>query len=135
MMRALSVVLFAAAFAVAAQDREIQQQLIQRQQQSDAFTLQLRQSQETLKVPPAAQPGLETRQLGERQRLENVSGQQLLDVKPDASPGSRTYERQKADDERRPLTIPARQDPQPSADQPRPLVAPSRGIALPGNPR
>ena len=49
MTRALLLLL--AAPAVLAQHQEIQKQLIQRQQQSDAFTLQLRQSQEA-PMPP-----------------------------------------------------------------------------------
>ncbi len=91
-----------------AQDAEVQKQLMQRQQQSDAFTQQLRQSQEALKAPAAAKPELETRQLIERQRLENVSERQLRDVKPDSPPEFRPQERQKADDERRPLVAPVR---------------------------
>jgi hypothetical protein len=108
MMRFLSVLLFALVFPVSAQDRDIQKQLIQRQQQSDAFTLQLRQSQEALKTPPAAKPELEARQFSERQRLENVSEKQLSEVQPDSPPELRPYERQKADDERRPIVAPAR---------------------------
>ncbi|HUN69470.1 MAG TPA: hypothetical protein VMU46_11770 [Burkholderiales bacterium] len=131
MMRALPFLLFAVAFSAAAQDREIQQQLIQRQQQSDAFNLQLRQSQEALKAAPAARPELETRQLGERQRLENLSTQQQIDVKTNTPPELRPYERQKAEDERRALTVPAKETPQRTGDEPRPLPAPSGGIVLP----
>jgi hypothetical protein len=105
-MRALGLFLCGALPAFA-QDAEIQKQLIQRQQQSDAFNLQLRQSQEALKAPAAAKPELEMRQLQERQRLENVSGQQLRDVKPDTPAELRPQERQRADDERRPLTAPS----------------------------
>jgi hypothetical protein len=107
MMRYLPAVFFAVAFPACAQEQEIQKQLIQRQQQSDAFSLQLRQSQETLKAPPSARPELETRQLSERQRLENVSEKQLRDVRPDTPQELRPIERQRADDERRPLTIPS----------------------------
>jgi hypothetical protein len=107
MMRALPILLFAIALPVRAQDQEIQKQLIQRQQQSDAFTLQLRQSQEALKAPPAAKPELETRQLSDRQRLENLSTKQQIEIKPDAPQELRPYERQKAEDERRPLTVPS----------------------------
>jgi multidrug resistance efflux pump len=77
MMRFLPAVFFAVAFPACAQEQEIQRQLIQRQQQSDAFTLQLRQSQERLQVPPGdlrRQQELDARQTSERQRLENVSG-------------------------------------------------------------
>jgi hypothetical protein len=108
MMRLLPVVLLFLGSRVCAQDPGIQRQLIQRQQQTDAFTLQLRHSQEALNTPRAATPGLEARQLSERRRLENVSEKQLSDVQPDSPPGLRPYERQKADDERRPLLSPAR---------------------------
>lgn len=104
MRTALLLVLFAA--SASAQEADIQKQLIQRQQQSDAFSLQLRQSQEALKVPPAARPALEGRQLSERLRLENVSEKQLLEVRPETPQALRGYERQKADAERRPLTVP-----------------------------
>jgi hypothetical protein len=106
-MRRLCLLLCGALPAIA-QDAEIQKQLIQRQQQSDAFNLQLRQSQEALKAPAAAKPELETRQLSERQRLENASEQQLRDVKPETPQELRPQERQKAEDERRPLAAPAR---------------------------
>jgi hypothetical protein len=99
--------LLACAAPALAQEADIQKQLMQRQQQSDAFSLQLRQSQDALKVPPAARPALEGRQLLERLRLENVSEKQLLEVRPETPQALRGYERQKADAERRPLTIPA----------------------------
>jgi hypothetical protein len=105
MRAALLLVLFAA--PAYAQEADIQKQLIQRQQQSDAFSLQLRQSQEGLKAAPAARPSLEGRQLSERQRLDNVSEKQLLDVKPETPQALRPYEREKAERERRPLTIPS----------------------------
>ena len=108
MTRALLLLL--AAPAVLAQHQEIQKQLIQRQQQSDAFNLQLRQSQEAIKVPPGdlkARQELESRQTAERQRLDNVSEKQLREVKPDTPPALRPQERQRADDERRPLTDPS----------------------------
>jgi len=102
------LVLSLCALPVFAQDADIQKQLIQRQQQSDAFTLQLRQSQEALKAPSAAKPELETRQLQERQRLENVSDQQVRDVRADTPQELRPQERQQAETERRPLVAPAR---------------------------
>jgi hypothetical protein len=131
MMRALPILLLAIALPVRAQDQEIQKQLIQRQQQSDAFTLQLRQSQEALKAPPAARPELETRQLSDRQRLDNLSTQQQIDIKPNTPQELRPYERQKAEDERRALTIPANETPQRTGDEPQPLPTPSGGIFLP----
>jgi len=93
-----------------AQDAEIQKQLIRRQQQSDEFLLQLRQSQEAVKLPPGdlkARQELESRQTGERQRLEAVSERQLREVKPDMPQELRPIERQRAADERAPLTIPS----------------------------
>lgn len=86
-----------------AQDQAIQRELIQRQQQSEQFNLQLRQSIEASKVPPGdarRRMELETRQLGERQRLENTSERQLRDVKPDTPQELRPQERTKAEQER-----------------------------------
>jgi hypothetical protein len=104
-----ALLLFVAAPALA-QDAEIQKQLIQRQQQSDAFLLQLRQSQERLQVPPGdlkRSQELDARQIGERQRLDNLSEKQILEVKPDTPQELRPIERQRAADERAPLIIPA----------------------------
>jgi len=87
-----------------AQDQAIQRELIQRQQQSEQFNLQLRQSIEASKVPPgdaARRMEVETRQLGERQRLENVGERQLREVKPDTPQELRPQERTKAEQERR----------------------------------
>src|SRR5471032_303603 len=67
--------------AALAQERDVQRALKQRQLQSDEFALQLRQSQERLQVKPGdlnQQQSLESRQLGERQRLENLGAQQQL---------------------------------------------------------
>ncbi len=105
-----ALLLLACAAPAFAQDADIQRQLIQRQQQSDAFLLQLRQSQETLTVPPGdlkARQELESRQTGERQRLDAVSERQLREVKPDTPQELRPIERQHAADERAPLTIPS----------------------------
>ena len=88
------------------QDQAAQRELIGRQQQFDAFVLQLRQSQEILKVRAGARPETETRHLAERQRLESVSAEQLRDVRTDTPQELRPYERQKADEERRPLITP-----------------------------
>ena len=100
MRRALLFLLCAApAFA---QDQGVQRELIQRQQQTDAFNLQMKQSQQALQTSPADRRALEARQFSDRQRLSNLSEQQLRDVKPDAQIQSelRPYERQKADMER-----------------------------------
>jgi hypothetical protein len=78
-----------------AQEQEVQRVLIQRDQQSAGFALQLKQSQEG--ATPA--PG-DNRHLNERQRLDNLSGQQLLNVERDSPQARRPYERQKAADER-----------------------------------
>lgn len=88
----------------AAQNAGIQKQLLLRNQQSDAFSLQLRQSQETLHVPSA--PATEARQFAERQRLDALSEQQRLEVRPIAPPGYRAYERGKAEAERRAFRSP-----------------------------
>jgi multidrug resistance efflux pump len=109
-MRVLALLLAGSAFAVLAQDQDVQRQLIQRQQQSDSFTLQLRQSQERLQLAPGdlqRRQELEARQLGERQRLDAVSERQLRDVKVDTPQELRPIERQRAADERAPLTVPA----------------------------
>jgi hypothetical protein len=109
-LRRLPALFFLFAATSLAQDADIQKQLIQRQQQSDAFTLQLRQSQERLKVSPGdirSNQQFDARHFSERQRLDNVSAKQLIEVKPDAPQALRPIERQRADDERRPLTLPA----------------------------
>lgn len=106
-----------------AQEQEVQRALIQRDQQSEEFSLQLRQSQE--KVQPAAG---DNRHLNERQRLENLSGQQLLDVKPDPPPAPRAYERQKAADERTFMLPPPVVRTQPS---PKPTPLPAHPPAVP----
>jgi hypothetical protein len=97
--------LFAALpLCASAQDQDIQRALIQRDQQSDAFTLQLRQSQERLALPPGdfqRQQQFDARQIFERQRLDQVNEQQLRDVRPEAPAHLQSYERQKAADERR----------------------------------
>ena len=127
-MRA-ALLLLACALPAFAQQQDIQKELIQRQQQSDAFNLQLRQSQETLKAPAAARPALESRQLQDRQRLENVSEQQLLDVRPDTPQSLRPYEREKADAERRALTVPA-EIPGKPAPPAQPILSPPDRIIL-----
>lgn len=106
-LRKLAALFLLTAAPSLAQDQEIQKQLIQRQQQSDSFTLQLRQSQELFEVPPARRQEAESRQLAERQRLDNVNERQLRDVKPDTPQELRPQERERADDDRRPLIIPA----------------------------
>ena len=76
----------------------MQRALIQRQQQSDEFALQLRQSQQRLQATPGdlnQQQYLESQQLGERQRLENFGAQQQLSIGQGASrPSQLNQERQ-----------------------------------------
>jgi hypothetical protein len=105
-MRFPTLLLATVALPAFAQNADIQKQLIQRQQQSDAFTLQLRQSQDALKVPPAARSAMEARQLVERVRLDNVSDQQLREVRPEMPAALRPIERSKADAERLPFLSP-----------------------------
>lgn len=110
MMRFLALLLASAALPVLAQEQDVQRELMRRQQQSDAFLLQLRQSQERLQVPPGdlkRRQELDARQSGERQRLDAVSERQLRAVKPDTLQELRPIERQRAADERAPLTIPS----------------------------
>lgn len=130
-LQKLPALLLLAAAPSLAEDADIQKQLIQRQQQSDAFLLQLRQSQERLQAPPndlKRMQELDARQTGERPRLDAVSELQLRDVKPDTPQELRPHERQKAENERRPLTVPAKEIPQRTGDKPRPLPASPRGI-------
>jgi len=130
-MRRLLLPLAMSCVPAFAQEQDIQRALIQRQQQSDAFSLQLRQSQERLQIAPGdlrRQQQFDSRQTLERQRLESVNARQLVDVSPDTPQDLRPNERQKADDERRPLTIPAKEIPQRTGDGPRPLPGAPGGI-------
>jgi hypothetical protein len=90
----LAVFVSGACFAQT-QDRDVERALIQRQQQSDEFSLQLRQSQQKLQLSPGdlnQLQHLESRHLSERQRLENLGAEQLT------RPG---LDRQTAERERR----------------------------------
>jgi hypothetical protein len=118
----LLLLLLLVALSAFGQNQEIQRELMLRQQQSDAFALQLRQSQELLKVPPAQRLAAESRQLSERHRLENLSAQQLREVRPDADDGLRSYERSKAQEERRSLLSPIVESPVKRDATPRPLI-------------
>lgn len=100
--------------AWAQQDQAVQRELMRRQQQSDAFVQQLHQSQQLLKVAPGdfdRRREVESRQFGERQRLEQASDQQLRDVRPDLPQDLRPYERLKSEEERRALIAPASNNP------------------------
>jgi hypothetical protein len=115
-----------------AQDAGIQKQLIERQQRTDSFNQQLHQSQDALKAPPAARGELEARQFSERQRLNNLSDQQLHDVKSDAQIQQelRPYERQKAELEREPFRGPIMAVPAKPAPKAEPILTPQEGVQL-----
>ena len=107
--RLLAAFFTAIAVPAFAQDAAVQRELILRQQQSDAFVQQLHQSQQLLKIAPGdveRRRALESRQFGERQRLEQTNEQQLREIRPDLPQELRPYERQKAEEERRPLIVP-----------------------------
>ena len=108
MRKLLALLLFSApAFA---QEQDIQRALIQRDQQSAGFALQLRQSQE----------GPSPQHLIERQQLDNLSAQQIQSIAKDTPPDLRPYERQKAVEERLLLFAPPVARTQPP-EKPRPL--------------
>jgi uncharacterized membrane protein YqiK len=109
MMRTLAILLAILAIPVFAQDQGIQREMMLRQQNTDAFQLQLRQSQDRLQIAPGdlrRQQEFDARQFSERQRLENVSDRQLREVRADTPQELRPYELQKAADERRPYVLP-----------------------------
>ncbi len=109
-MRLVPAVLAVLIPAAVAQETEIQRELIRRDQQSDAFRLQLRQAQERLEAPAAdlaRQQAIEARHLGERQRLETASERQLLEIGPQTPDGLRPYERDRMRRERLPLAEPS----------------------------
>lgn len=108
--RALVLSALSLAASAAAEDQNVQRDLIRRQQQSDEFSQQLRQSVERAKVPPGdlkSQQKIETRQLEERQRLENLDQQQLQRAgQPGTPPAFRPQERSRMQQERQPLVEP-----------------------------
>jgi hypothetical protein len=106
-----------------AQEQEVQRALIQRDQQSAGFALQLKQSQEGGTPVPG-----DNRHLNERQRLENLSSEQLLNVDKDPPQASRPYERQKAADERTFMLPPPEAKTQPL---PKPVPLPTPTYKLP----
>ena len=99
-------ILSCAAVPGLAQDRDIQRALIQRQQQSNEFSLQLRQSQQRLQIVPGdlrQQQELESSQLQQRQRLETLDAQQLNAIQQRSSEADATrliLDRAHADRER-----------------------------------
>jgi hypothetical protein len=98
-------IVLALAVPAAAQDENVQRELIRRQQQSDEFAQQLRQSQEAAKLPPGDQDArrkMEMKQLDQRHRLENLDAGQLQRA-GEAPPRFRPQQREQMKQERRPL--------------------------------
>lgn len=121
-MRFLLLLMFA--LPVFAQEQEVQRALIQRDQQSAEFAARLRGDS-----------------LVEQQRLENLSARQLQEAAKDMPQELRSYERQKAADERwLVFSPPAVRVPAPQKSKPLPEVAcrsvdvvPAGGIEPPTN--
>ena len=110
--RLLAVVLAVFPVPAPAQDQAVQRELMRRQQQSEAFTQQLHQSQQLLNIPPGdltRRRELESKQFSDRKRFEQMSEQQLRDVRSDMPQDLRPYERLKAEAERQPLIAPLEQ--------------------------
>jgi len=129
-MRILIVFLAALVMPVFAQDQGIQREMMLRQQNTDAFQLQLRQSQDRLHIAPGdlrRQQEIDARQFSERQRLESVSDRQLGEMRADTPQELRPYQLQKAADERRPYVLPLGRIIQKPADPVRPLPGLPKG--------
>jgi hypothetical protein len=126
-VRVVFALLLVAAPAVA-QEQEVQRALIQRDQQSADFALRLKQSQEGAQPAPG-----DNRHLNERQRLENLSNEQLLEVRRDTPQELRPYERQKSADERM-LVFPPPVVRSQTPEKPRPLPAPMPQVVEPIGP-
>src|SRR5204863_2625081 len=95
MMRTLIVFFAVLANPVFAQDQGIQRELMLRQQNTDAFQLQLRQSQDRLQVAPGDLKRLQefdVRQLSERQLLDRLSDRQLSEIRTDTPQELRPHE-------------------------------------------
>jgi hypothetical protein len=79
--RAAALALLLALPALApAQSRETERALLERQQQSDRFSLQLRQSQSLIGMPASERGGLDARYLEQRQAQDQLHDAQLRDV-------------------------------------------------------
>ena len=104
---------------VPAQSRETERALLERQQQSDTFSLQLRQSQSVLAVPASERPDLDARYLGQRQAQDQLHDAQLREVvqQPEAmrAGASERYERDRRSQEVGVATPPQRARPDPDA--------------------
>jgi hypothetical protein len=131
---------FVAAGAALADDAAIERALIERDQQTDRFGLELRQSQERLAVPPGdarARRELESRQLKERQDFDRLGERQLdaagrpLSPDPATARELRPHAREKAARERR-LQLSPPEGLKPRAEEPpRPLPGgPPAGVEL-----
>ena len=128
-MRSALLFLICAAPAIA-QDAGVQKALIERQQRTDSFDLQMKQSQEALRAAPSDRPSLDARQFSDRQRLDNLNEQQLRDVQPNTPQQLRPYELQKADMERQPFRGPVVVVPVKPAPKLEPILPPRDGIKL-----
>ena len=126
--------------AAIADDAAVQRALIQRDQQTERFGLELRQSQERLALPPGdarARQELESRQLDERQQIEQIGERQLESAGRPRSPDPETarqlqsFEREQAARERAwGLPPPAGIKPGAPKPLPAPPGAPSSGVDL-----
>lgn len=67
--------------AARADEEAVQRALLERQQQSDAFALQLRQFQQTLQAPPSQRSALEALHLQQRQRLDTLNESQRAELR------------------------------------------------------
>lgn len=91
------------------QEQAIQRELILRQQQSDAFALQLRQSQQLQAIPPGdlqRRTEVEASQRQQRQDLDNLNARQLLEAGRDTPAERQPQERARFDEQRRMLVTP-----------------------------
>jgi len=126
--------------AALADDAAVQRALIERDEQTERFGLELRQSQERLGVPsgdPRRRQELEARQLKERQRFDELGERQLesagrpLSPEPATARELRPHAREQAARERR-LQLSPPKELQPRAEEPpRPLPGgPPKGVDL-----
>jgi hypothetical protein len=79
---------------------------------------------------PADRQSVEARQFSERQRLDNLSVQQLRDVQSATPQALRPYELQRADMERQPFRGPVVEVPVKPAPKAEPILPPQDGIKL-----
>ena len=83
----LALLVFPALAAAQAPSVDVERAALQRQQQSDQFSLQLRQSQSVLSLPAAERRGLDASYLQQRQAQEQLHDTQLREAvqQPEAS--------------------------------------------------